>query len=250
MSSELLLAIEHAAVRGWPALEQREIDGWVWRHASGGSIRANTVAALAWTGVDLDRTIDACETLYRAKAAPCVFTVSDASAPPTLDRALERRGYDRGDDHVTMAKVVSAEPMCPTDASAAAQPSEAWMRTYLSGLSEDRRGIARRLIANLPRQAQFVGLSPDNDAMRSVSSTGLTIVDGTLASVQCMATLPDHRRQGGAWRVLAAIETLAQRQGATHLYLQTGGDNVAAQALYSGFGFSVVGRYHTRSKRV
>jgi N-acetylglutamate synthase len=247
MSLDLLRAIEFAAVRGWPALEQSEIDGWVWRYASGGSIRANTVAALTWRGTDIDRTIAACETMYRAKGAPCVFTVSDVSAPLDLDARLEARGYARGQDHATMAKAVSPETPWPDDAGASAKPTEAWMATYLTGLSEDRRGVARQLIANLPDDAQFVSVSPEHDQQCSVASTGLTIVDGPLASVQCMATLPAHRRRGGAWHVLAAIEALAQRRGATHLYLQTGGDNLGAQALYAKYGFSIVGRYHTRT---
>lgn len=248
MSVELLRAIEAAAVRGWPALEQREIDGWVWRYASGGSIRANTVAALTWHGREFDQSIMACEQMYQAKGAPCVVTISDESAPHDLDRMLENRGYVRGDDHVTMAKVVPLQTTWPARVSASREPSEAWMGTYLSGLSVDRRGVAQQLIANLPREAQFVAVHMDPAPKDNVSSTGLTIADGPLASVQCMATLPTHRRQRGAWHILTAIENLAQRNCATHLYLQTGGDNIAAQALYTMFGFSIVGHYHTRTK--
>jgi N-acetylglutamate synthase len=250
MSVDLLRAIESAAVRGWPALEQNEIDGWVWRHTSGGSIRANSVAALVWRGHDIERSIASCEAMYRAKGAPCVFTVSDVSAPRDLDAHLKARGYERGGEHVTMAKVVPSKTSSHIHVSSATNPSEAWLATYLSGLSEDRQGIARRLIANLPRKAQFVSRSPARMPDTTVSSTGLTIIDGPLASVQCMATRPEDRRKGGAWQVLAAIETLARTGGATHLYLQTGGDNLGAQALYSKFGFSIVGRYYTRTMRI
>jgi ribosomal protein S18 acetylase RimI-like enzyme len=121
------------------------------------------------------------------------------------------------------------------------------MSAYLSGLSADRRDVAPGLIANLmtvsPNPPLFVSASTDGHTIAS----GLTIVDGQLASVQCMATLPEARRRGGARDVLAAIEAIAARRDATHLYLQTSGDNAAARALYSASGFTVVGRYWTRS---
>jgi ribosomal protein S18 acetylase RimI-like enzyme len=78
--------------------------------------------------------------------------------------------------------------------------------------------------------------------------SGLSIVDGPLASVQCMATLATARRQGGARAVLQAIEASARSAGCERLYLQAEAANSAALSLYQAFGFRVVGRYHMRSK--
>ena len=243
-SLDLLRQIEWAAVRGWPALKTREIDGWVWRFTSGGSIRANSVAALAYTGADIDTTIDAIEALSRENDTPAVVTVSEASRPPDLDGRLAARGYARGDAHVTMAKVVTAAAI-PLACKVNPSPPPGWMDAYLSGLSPDRRLIAPRLIANLPkRTAWFVSCTTNG----ILTSSGLTVIDGTLASVQCMATLPGARGRGGAKAVLAAIEATALQHGATALYLQTGGDNTAARTLYAAMGYAVVGRYHTRAK--
>ena len=74
ISRDTLLAIEQAAVRSWPALETAGIDGWLWRHASGGSLRANSVAALAFTGASVGAAIAEAERRYRARGAPCRFT--------------------------------------------------------------------------------------------------------------------------------------------------------------------------------
>lgn len=253
MSRDLLAAIEQAAVRGWPALESATIGGWLWRHASGGSIRANSVATLAWSGGDVGDVIVACEARYRARGAACVFTISDVSVPRDLDALLDVRGYARGDDHVTMAKAVPAVALWPERTRATAEPDEAWFATYLSGLSENRRGVARQLIENLPPAARFysvvqAGVAVASGSQNVAASCGMSIVDGRLASVQCMATEPGFRRQGSALLVLAAIEAYARQQGATHVYLQTGGDNLAAQSLYGKFGFEVIGRYHTRTR--
>lgn len=239
-----LYDIERAAVRGWPALESRSVDGWLWRYTSGGSVRANTVAALDYSGSDIGRSIDTIEAWYRERDAAASFTISDVVAPGDLDARLEARGYHRGDDHVTMAKRVDADATLPSGVSIGVQPTNGWMEAYLSGLSESRRSIAPKLIANLPDGAVFIS----HDIDGSAGSSGLTVIDGRVASVQCMATLPAARRRGGAQAVLGGIEAIAAQNGAAWLYLQTGHDNDAARSLYSRFGFDVVGHYHVRQK--
>ncbi len=240
----LIRDIEAAAVRGWPALESAPIDGWLWRYTSGGSIRANSVAALGYTGDDIERSISKCEKRYAARGAPCVFTITGVAAPSGLDAVLERRGYRRGDDHVTMAKRVDPDAALPDGVAVGTQPTNGWMEAYLSGLSLDRREVAPRLIANLPSSAVFLSYDIGHRAI----SSGLTVVDAGVASVQCMATLPEGRRKGGAQAVLGGIEAIAAQNGVAWLYLQTGGDNIAAQNLYSRCGFEVVSHYHTRQK--
>ena len=81
-----------------------------------------------------------------------------------------------------------------------------------------------------------------------VVGSGLSVADGPLASIQCMATLASARRQGCAQAVLAAIEAWAAAQGCTHLYLQVEATNAGAVALYESFGFAIAGRYHQRMK--
>jgi ribosomal protein S18 acetylase RimI-like enzyme len=243
----LLQDIEQAAVRGWPALESIAVDGWLWRFTSGGSIRANSVAALRFSGTDVETAIARCEALYRTRAAPAVVTVSDVSAPDDLDLRLAARGYLRGDDHVTLAKPVADGATTPLGVTVGRQPASGWMAAYLSGLSQDRRGIAPRLVAGLPQERTvFVAAEADGQ----VASSGLTVIDGQVASVQCMATRPEFRRRGRAGAVLGAIEAVAAAHGARWLYLQTSGDNHAAIALYGRVGFTVAGRYHTRTRHV
>jgi ribosomal protein S18 acetylase RimI-like enzyme len=245
-SAEQLAEIERAAVRSWPALETADIEGWLWRYASGGSLRANSVAALAFTGRDPDAAIAAVERLYAAKGAPCRFTVSEASAPADLDALLAVRGYERGEDHVTMAKDIAGSTVqLPAGVTVMREPTSDWLDIYLAGLSGDRRAVAPRLLAGLRPQHSYFGCSRSG---RLVSS-GLSVVNGPLASVQCMATQHAARRQGGARAVLRAIEAHARHAGCRHLYLQAEAANTAALSLYQAFGFRVAGRYHMRSKR-
>ena len=241
-----LQEIEAAAVRGWPALETAAVDGWLWRHTSGGSVRANSVATLAFSGGDVEVAITTIEAHARRRSAPACFTVSDVSVPADIDARLAARGYVRGGDHVTMAKRVAADATLPKTVHAAKAPNADWLAIYLAGLSADRRAMAPEILARLPPTVMYVSALADGRAI----SSGLTIGDGCVASVQCMATLSDARRQGGAQRVLQAIEHLASRNGHTALYLQASGDNADAIALYQRAGFAVIGHYHTRTKTV
>ena len=102
--------------------------------------------------------------------------------------------------------------------------------------------MAPRLVAGVPAPRRFFARLREGQ----VIATGLSVLDGTLASVQCMATTPRARRTGAASAVLTDIAGWAAALGAHHLYLQTEQSNTAAIALYEKAGFAVAGRYHVR----
>ena len=237
-----LLAIEQAALRGWPARDTELIDGWLARASSGASVRGNSVAALAWTGSDLGAAIQRVAAFYRHHGDTPRFTISDASVPADLDDALERAGWRRGVDHVTMAKDVGVQADPSGSVVEADEPDAAWYDVYLAGVTSERRKIAPELVGRAPQPRTFFSAVREG----RVIGSGLSVVDGPLASVQCMATLAEARRTGAAGSILAAIEAHAVRHGARRLYLQAETANRNAISLYTRFGFTVIGRYHTR----
>lgn len=238
-----LEAIERSAVYGWPALETARIDGWLARASSGGSVRANSVSALDYTGRNLADSIAEVAAYYRARGAVPRFTITDVSQPEGLDAALEAEGWRRHGAHVTFAKDVATEPIAPVlSVVRHAEPTPAWYRVYLEGLTGDRRAVAPRLVEDVPTPRAFFSFVRDGEVIGSA----LTVLDGRLASVQCMATFPAARRTGAASALLAAIEAHAQAHGALRLYLQTDLANTAAMRLYERTGFTIAGHYHTR----
>ena len=63
-----------------------------------------------------------------------------------------------------------------------------------------------------------------------------------------MFVQPDARRRGIATALLGTIASEAQNVEATRCYLQVEQDNPAAQALYSGLGFTPEYSYHYRTR--
>jgi N-acetylglutamate synthase len=245
VSRKELAAMEAAAVRSWPAPETADVEGWLWRYASGGSFRANSVSALAFSGRDVEAAVRDVEHRYRAKGAPCRFTITEVSAPADLDVRLAAMGYVQGEPHATMAKEIGRPAThSPADVEWSAEPTPEWLAVYLSGLTPNRREVAPAILAGVPGPRCFLSCR----RLGAVVASGLSVADGRLASVQCMATLAGARRQGCAHAVLSAIEAWAAAQGCAQLHLQVESVNTAAVALYEGFGFRVAGRYHLRVK--
>jgi ribosomal protein S18 acetylase RimI-like enzyme len=244
-SSRRLAEIEAAAVRSWPAPETADLDGWLWRYASGGSLRANSVSTLSFRGADFEAAVRNAERLYRARGAPCRFTVTEVSEPGDVDARLAAMGYARGEEHVTMAKAIAGPAgSAAADVTLSADQTPQWLAVYLSGLSPDRREVAPAILASLPARRVYVSCWRAG----AVAGSGLSVADGRLASVQCMATLASARLQGCASAVLCAIEIWAAAQGCAHLYLQAETGNAGAIALYERAGFRIAGRYHLRTK--
>lgn len=68
---------------------------------------------------------------------------------------------------------------------------------------------------------------------------GLLQGQGDEYELLTLATHPDQRRQGAAWRVLAE---LASRTGTARIFLEVAANNAPAMALYTKWGAAEIGR--------
>lgn len=237
-----LIGIERAAVRAWPAVETREVDGWLWRYSGGGSQRANSVSALSYTGRDVERTIDAVERLYRERGAPVRFQVGfPLSQPEDLDQRLAARGYAIHDPVTTLIKsVVRVER--PSEVVLRERASEGWMQVYLSNVTPDRRPFAESILARVPGPCVFAEMIRDG----AVLATALGVFFENTAIAECVGTAAAARRQGAAAAVMRALEAWAGSQGAHTIGLQAVTTNAPAQGLYAALGYTPAGTYHYR----
>lgn len=239
---EELIAIEWAAIHAWPALENRDIKGWLWRYSGGGSQRANSVSPLAFHGADVEEAIDEAEQLYFSQPAASRFRVFDAlSQPADLDQRLEARGYQITESVSTLAKRLG-ECSSPPDVRILDQPSDGWMEVYLSNIAPDRHAAAPSLLALVPKPRAFFAVEADGQ----VISTALAVQRGNVVIAECIGTRREARRTGAASRVMAGLEAWAKAQGASIVALQAVTTNFPAQQLYAALEYRKVGGLHYR----
>lgn len=251
---------ERRALLGWPPVESEPLGSWVLRASAGFSARANSVLATGSPGVAVDVALAAVRSFYAARGLPAwaqVVVGSDEEA------ALAERGWvaarpGEADTEFQLASVAQlaralsrpgassrrnpAEPARPraetpptrrewsvsTDATASA----AW-------LADDRRAlaapVAARAVLEGPDDVGFVSVSSADDG--EMVAKGRVSLGGDWAGITDVAVTSEHRRQGLALVVMAALVEWAAERGASTAYLQVRGDNPAALALYAGLGF-------------
>lgn len=69
------------------------------------------------------------------------------------------------------------------------------------------------------------------------------------AEILTLATDPDQRRQGLARAVLHSCEDQLRARHVQSVFLEVAADNMAAQALYKGFGYSLAGERRNYYRR-
>jgi ribosomal protein S18 acetylase RimI-like enzyme len=232
ISREDRVRMERAHVLAWPALRSADMCGWLWRSSGGGSRRANSVSTIDFSGNDLEAAIDAVEARYTANGAAAGFHTYDDTAPPGLEAALRRRGYTEGEATLTMFKRLQPSA-APPQVETRDHAWDEWCGVYLAAITESRRTVNREILSSIPRPSAFFGCH-SNDR---IISTALCVIGFGCAVVECVATTPDARRQGGARTVMAGLLSWAAQQDADLIGLQVVEDNTQAVRLYRSHGF-------------
>ncbi|GII65018.1 hypothetical protein Skr01_51030 [Sphaerisporangium krabiense] len=230
--------------RAWPAPCQERFGGWVFRHASGVTKRANSVLPLG-EPEHVGAAIEAAERFYAARGLPCVFSMGPG-APAGLDDHLEARGYRVVDRTAYMTASVAsvARGFSPDgEVELAGEASREWLAAWwaVDGRFGDQGlAAAAGILGGVP--ATYAGLRRDG----RVVAVGRSVLQGDTLGVYCMATLPEARRQGLGGAVLRALAADGRARGAVRAYLVVIASNAAAVALYERHGFTWAGGYHYR----
>jgi len=224
--------MERAHVLAWPALHSAIMNGWLWRYSGGGSQRANSVSALDFIGNDLHAAVNAVEARYRAVGAPARFHTFDDTEPPELADTLRQRKYTQGDTTVTMFRRLTSADAAEA-AEAEPEPSPDWLAVYMGAISESRRQVNRQILRSVPTPHAFFRCHRNGETI----STALCVVGFGCAVIECVATRPDARKQGGARAVLKNLLSWAATQQAETIGLQVVASNTAAVRLYESLGF-------------
>ena len=238
------------AAQGWVAVEQAALGSWLLRSAPGYTGRANSVLVVGDPGLPLDDAVDHCERWYAERDQTTMFQVSGPAGFTIADHpvahALVERGYTIGGGRLDWTRVlVMTGPLAGIPPLADGSPhvvadetlSEEWLSAYGEGRTPVP-GITEAVLTGSERQL-FLSIREDT---RIVAVARLALHPGW-AGVFGLWVHPDHRRQGLAKRVMAAVGAIARANRMPAIYLQVSEDNDRAIAFYEGLGFTVHHEY-------
>jgi GNAT superfamily N-acetyltransferase len=241
--------IERLADAAWPAAEQVALGPWKLRATGSVTHRANSVFAVTTATVPDDVTplIGAAERFYDARGLWTVFHISPGVRPAHLDGILEARGYaTESASEVWLAR--AADVAARTGGAGAvhldARPDTAWFDCAYQE-PEPRRSIHEGIVLRIAQPTLFASVRQDGVAV----ACGFAVSGGGHAGVFSMVTRAGHRGQGLAARVLHALARWADERSDSRLYLQVGGTNAPAHAVYGRSGFSFAYGYHYRVRK-
>ena len=141
--------------------------------------------------------------------------------------------------HATADEVAGTAPVTVLPA-----PDVAWSQVYLGEGFDPVDGASRvRALGRAVGSMYACSMDRVGPAAAGVVATGVGSVGHGWLGIHGMRTLPAHRGQGHAWRILQALAWQAQARGVAQAYLQVDETNHSALRLYASLGFSVAWRY-------
>lgn len=235
------IAIERCTFRAWPSFEMEEEAGWVRRSAEGYTKRANSVTVIEHSAEDLPARIMAAETWYKRRRQPPIFRLLSFTQPWELDEALDRRGYERVEPTLVMAREVQeVEGADGVDWV----PLDDWLPTFDSLHETDTRSSEThaRILRSIPAKAGF--------AVRRTAGVpvacGLAVADHDYVGIYDVITAHAHRRLGHGSRVVRALEAWCAADAPRTAYLQVVKANEPAVFMYEKLGYEVRYEYWYR----
>lgn len=236
-------ALERIGFRAWPALEEVEERGWVYRYARGHTKRANSVTPLNNALKDLEKRVDDAEERFAARGLRSIFRLTPLS-PPDLLRLLRRRGYEGVEP--TSVMVADLSMAAPDAALVVHEDPLAWLTATngMYGLEPEILPFVAGLIAAIDGPKALVTLEEDG---RPVGSGYAAVIENQIGLFK-IVTDASMRNRGIGRRVVAGLMALGRQQGGRRAYLQVRQDNAPAVALYQRLGFREAYPYLHRVK--
>ncbi|WP_409330513.1 GNAT family N-acetyltransferase [Trujillonella humicola] len=235
--------LERLAARGWHGWECDRLGDWLLRAGGGFTGRANSALVVGDPGRALPEAVDAVARWYAERGLRPTVQLPGAQAR-AAGTAFTAAGWERDEDVLVLTAPLppgSGDPAVPVVLSPA--PDDAWLAGYR------HRGsplppAARRVLTGA-EDVVFASVRPAAPPAPPAAVARGVVTDDWLG-VSAVTVAEEHRRQGLATAVTAALYAWAAGRGARWAYLQVAASNTPARALYRRDGFIEHHRYHYR----
>jgi ribosomal protein S18 acetylase RimI-like enzyme len=242
-----VLALEELSMNAWPALKTHLYDGWVLRFANGYTKRANSVHPIYPSALPMEEKIVFCESLYGREGLPSVFKLTLASRPDSLNRELEKRGYEKRDEtSVQILELGETYRSAMDDLEFSLIDVEEWVSVFtsLNPVTVEMRQTLGCMLTNMTGEACFGLLVQEGQP----AACGLGVLIGGFLGLFDILVSSHHRGRGYGEEVVKRVLNWARGKGAHTAYLQVVVGNEKAENLYHKLGFKERYRYWYRIK--
>lgn len=249
------IAIENAAWKAWPALEEKQLSYGVLRYANGISRRANSLNVRVDQIVDPARVRVDTETFFTARGLPSIVRIVEPMADRrdwlTLDSYLSGCEYRQVAKTAVMHCILgkSRKIVRPLATPSCQQVDVMeWLQAWhvISCKTDMELLTHTAMMQKLASPAHFLVL---RHAEGEAVSCGMAVRNGDLLGVFGIATADVHRGLGYATAVVGQLLRWGESVGIKSAYLQVEQDNCAAVSVYRKLGFRKLYDYWYREKQ-
>ncbi|WP_424184349.1 GNAT family N-acetyltransferase [Actinokineospora sp. G85] len=227
--------LERVCARAWPPVVARPLGEWLLRAAGGYTGRANSALAVGDPGTGLAEALAEVVAFSREQG---IRPSAQAVLGGPVDSALPAQGWEVNLGHPKGAEVsVLTSPLpsaADTTAEVAGTPPPGWFELTVGGEPTP----AQRAVLT----SGAVGFASIRRGGELIGAARGSVVDGHL-HIGVLEVRADHRGNGHAKDLLAALDAWAARLGATTRVLQVAIHNQRALALYGSLGYTESHRY-------
>lgn len=237
--------IEQAGFRSWPALEQTEVDGVVYRHSHGYTKRANSVNILEQKTGRYSELVDQCEDYFNVRGLSCVFRIPSFSDNEAFDGYLGKAGYEYQDHSLVLYKPLEGSVFECADITA--KHCDEWIASFCrineADLSKHRAHLE---ILNRINDKVLMAVLIENGVE---VACGVGVISNGYFGLFDLVTEKNVRNNGYATKLLDGMLNWAVTNGARKAYLQVVSDNQSAINLYTKLGYKPCYEYWYRIGR-
>jgi len=224
--------LELSAFNAWPALEQLEEEGIVYRFANGYTKRANSANVLSLKDWQLPKLVAKIERYYSDRGQTSIIRIPSFVKAIALDQYLERSGYQHTSKSLVMTKTLTENTHTKTLKKLSAQD---WLSCFvqLSQSELEHHNAHLAILEQIKDEALFAVLEISGEAV----ACGIGVIGENGVGLFDLVCAKSCRRKGYAAQLISGIHAWAYEKGVRSSYLQVLASNSAGVGLYQKLDF-------------